>query len=70
MNQDLFETYQRLCHIKRHYLAYLNPYDRDFVCDLVFLLERGRDLTPRQQDHCALISDRIRRAEVAHEQNQ
>jgi len=70
MDQDLPETHQRLCVIRQHYLSALTAYDQNFVCDIIFLLERGRTLTQRQQDHCALICNRIMRLQEAHERNQ
>lgn len=70
MDTDLFETHQRLCVIRQHYLAVLNTYDQNFVCDVIFLLERGRTLTQRQQDHCALICNRIMRLQEVHERDQ
>lgn len=70
MNHDLYQIHQTLSHIKRHYLLALNNYDQNFVCDVIYLLERGRELSQRQRDHVGLICDRIRRAEQAYEQDQ
>ena len=69
MDQNLLKIHQQLCVIKRHGMALLNSYDQNFVCDIVFLLERGRGLTPKQQDHCALIVDRIVRTGALREQD-
>jgi hypothetical protein len=70
MNPDYYVVFDALTHVKRHHLMELTPYDRDFVCDVLYLIGRGRTLTARQIDHTARIWNRFSsRTEPAHEQD-